>query len=102
MPMELASLGLRGTLTGAIVGLVVLMFFAGLSVFSDRPQITGTHLCVMAAIIATTAIMYGAFVFKRSAQIAASYRGTHVAVGSGALSPESLSLKAKSESEQEK
>ncbi len=88
MPMELASLGLRGTLTGAIVGFVTLMVFAGMSVLSEKAQITGTHLCIMTAIIATTVIMYGAFVFKRSAQIAASYRNTHVAVGSDKHSAE--------------
>lgn len=99
LPIELASLGLRGTLTGAIVGFVTLMVFAGLSIYSDKTQITGTHLCIMTAIIATTVIMYGAFVFQRSAQIAASYRDTHVAVGSAKLSPEIASPKAKSKEE---
>ena len=83
LPIELASLGLRGTLTGVIVGFITLMIFAGLSVYSDKAQITGTHLCVMMGIVATAAIMYGAFVFKRSAQIAASYGRIHAKVGSG-------------------
>jgi hypothetical protein len=82
LPIELASLGLRGTLMGAIGGFVVLIVLAGLSVFSDKAQITGMHLCILAAIIATACVMYGAFVFQRSAQIAARYRDTYVAVGS--------------------
>ena len=99
LPIELASLGLRGTLAGAIVGFVTLMVFAGLSVFCEKAQITGTHLCIMTAIIATTVIMYGAFVFQRSAQIAATYRGTHVAVGSYKSPSEIAAQRAKAEEE---
>lgn len=81
LPVELASLGLRGTLTGAIIGLVVLVALALISAFSDKAQITGTHLCILAGIICTTVVMFGAFVFQRSVSIAALWKGRRVEVG---------------------
>ncbi|MBI3821175.1 MAG: hypothetical protein HY289_00675 [Planctomycetes bacterium] len=70
LPIELARLGLRGTLMGALAGAAILVILAIISAYSERAQITGTHICILAGIICATVVFYGAFVFQRSIQIA--------------------------------
>jgi hypothetical protein len=76
LPVELASLGLRGTLTGAIAGAILVIILAVLSAVSEKVNITGWHLCVFAGIICATAAAFGAYVFQRSFQIAATWEKT--------------------------
>jgi predicted PurR-regulated permease PerM len=71
LPVQLADLGLRGALAGAIAGLILVLVLALISTFSNRVAITGTHLCVITGLLCFTVVAYGAFVFQRSAQIAA-------------------------------
>lgn len=82
LPIKLADLGLRGTLTGAIAGAVLLVVLACISAFSDQSQITGNHLCVIAGIVCATVVFYGAFVFQRSLEIAVN-RSKGVTAGTG-------------------
>jgi hypothetical protein len=81
LPMELASLGLRGTLTGALVGCGLILALAGRNLISDRVQVTGTHLCVFAGIICATVVAYGAFVFNRSLDIAVNKMSGNMKIG---------------------
>ena len=82
LPVELASLGLRGTLSGAIAGIVLLAILAGISTFSERSQISGAHICILAGIICATVALYGAFVFQRSLTVTARRdEGVSVATG---------------------
>jgi len=70
LPIELARLGLRGTLTGAIAGMILVVILGFIGAFSEKAQITGTHLCILAGIICATVVFFGAFVFQRSVQVA--------------------------------
>lgn len=74
LPVQLATLGLRGTMVGSIAGLVLVLALALISTASNRINITGTHLCIITGLICTTVVVYGAFVFQRSAQIAALWK----------------------------
>jgi hypothetical protein len=74
LPVQLADLGLRGTLTGAISGLILVLVLALIGTFSNQVAITGTHLCVITGLLCLTVVAYGAFVFQRSAQIAARWK----------------------------
>jgi hypothetical protein len=70
LPIELAKLGLRGTLSGAIAGVVLVVILGCIGAFVEKAQITGTHLCILTGIICATVVFYGAFVFQRSFQLA--------------------------------
>ncbi len=70
LPIELAKLGLKGTLIGAIVGAGLVVIIACFGALCDKAQITGTHLCVLTGTVCATVVFYGAFVFNRSIQIA--------------------------------
>jgi len=72
--VELASLGLKGTLMGALLGMLALVIFALIGAFSERIGITGVHLCVMTGLICLTVVSYGAFVFNRSLKVAALWK----------------------------
>ncbi len=71
LPVELAKLGLRGTLIGAMAGFLLLVALALITAFSDRVKIDGWHLCVLAGIVGTTVAVFGSFVFQRSFSVAA-------------------------------
>jgi len=49
LPFELASLGLRGTLAGALAGCLVVVLLAVIGMFSKAVEITGTHLSLWAS-----------------------------------------------------
>lgn len=74
LPIELAKLGLRGALTGALAGCLMVIVLAGIAAFSDKAQITGLHLCIMMAIVAVAVALYGGFVFKRSLLISGDWK----------------------------
>jgi hypothetical protein len=83
LPVELAKLGLRGTLIGAIVGFVLLVTLALVSAFYPKVEINGWHLCILTGIICTTVGTYGAFIFQRSFSVAAKLGDKAVEVGTG-------------------
>jgi hypothetical protein len=87
LPFELAGLGLKGTLIGAVAGEVLVAILACIAVFAEQSRITGTHLCIITAIVGTTVGVYGAFVFKRSLDVSVSNR-KGVSVGAGFLESE--------------
>jgi hypothetical protein len=68
----LARTGLRGTLTGALVGFIMVLSLAGISAFFEQVQLTGTHLSIIVGIMAVAIVCYGAFVFERSLSIKGS------------------------------
>lgn len=69
--VQLSQFGLRGTLTGAIGGLFMVIILAILGAFLPDLGIDGTHITIIIGIICVTVGMYGAFVFNRSASFAA-------------------------------
>jgi hypothetical protein len=71
---ELAQLGLRGALTGALAGCLMVIALAVIAAFSQKVQITGTHLCWMMGIVAVAVALYGAFVFNRSLGISGDFQ----------------------------
>jgi len=74
LAVELANFGLRGTLMGALLGMLALVIFALIGAFSERIGINGVHLCIMTGLICLTVVSYGAFVFNRSLKVAALWK----------------------------
>jgi hypothetical protein len=83
LPVELAQLGLRGTLTGALAGCTVVLALAIIRAFSDRLDITGAHLCIIMGIVAIAVALYGGFVFQRSVTIGGRWKDNGLSVGTG-------------------
>jgi hypothetical protein len=81
LPKELASLGLQGTLTGALAGGLLIFALAIISACVEQPQITGNHLCIMFGMLLATIALYGAYVFERSLNIS-----TNMNTGSASVS----------------
>ena len=77
---DLKQLGLRGTLTGAIGGMLLVVLLAGISVYSGGIVITGTHLCILVGILCASVTFFGAFVFDRAATVVADVQKGHVRV----------------------
>ena len=69
--VQLSQFGLRGTLAGAIGGLLMVTILAVLGSFVPTLGVNGLHLTLIIGIICVTVGMYGAFVFNRSASFAA-------------------------------
>lgn len=68
--VQLTQYGLKGTLTGAICGVVLVIVLALLGSFLPNLGITGLHITIIIGIICITVGIYGAFVFNRSASVA--------------------------------
>ena len=80
---ELATLGLQGTLMGALASCFVIVALALIGAFSPKVQITGKHLCIITGIMALAVVFYGAYIFERSLHVAAELEGNKASLGTG-------------------
>ena len=80
---ELATLGLQGTLMGALASCFVIVALALIGAFSPKVQITGKHLCIITGIMALAVVVYGAYIFERSLHVAAELEGKKASLGTG-------------------
>jgi hypothetical protein len=85
LPIELAQLGLKGTLIGAVAGGALILALALIAAFSERAQITGTHLCIIMGLVAATVAAYGGYVFGRSLTLTGDLEGKRISLGIAAM-----------------
>jgi len=71
LAIQLAQYGLKSTLFGTFAGFLFVLLLALLGYIAPEMGITGTHIVIMIAIMGSIVGIYGAFVFNRSASIAA-------------------------------
>ena len=86
--IELARLGLRGTLIGVICAFTLIAILVAISAFSEKVNITGTHLCIMIFMLSAAVISFGAFVFNRTAKITGQAGTNKIDVLAGDAKPD--------------
>lgn len=82
--VELAKLGLRGTLTGALVGMLFVLLLASPHLFLEKEYpVCGNHITIIVGMICITVVCYGGFVFNRQLQLAFRWMNNEALIDAG-------------------